>query len=326
MGGNMEVLEKYGTEEQKEKWLKPLLAGHIRSAYAMTEPGVASSDATNISSTISRDGDEYVINGHKWYITGACRPECKVFVLLGRTAGSGDSLHNQHSMILVPRDSPGVTIVRPLAVFGHVHDHAEIVFDNVRVPLSNMILGEGRGFEIAQGRLGPGRIHHCMRTIGVAEQALEAIIHRVMNREAFGSSLEKKATIRQTIAEARIDISMVRQLCYLAAVMADEHGFKEARKYIAMIKVAAPRAALKIVDEAIQIHGAHGVSQDSQLSDMWTNLRTLRVADGPDIVHLNTIAKMELARPPTIMGEKTSGINTNIAKYNKFAHVQKAKM
>jgi len=189
-----------------------------------------------------------------------------------------------------------------------------------------MILGEGRGFEIAQGRLGPGRIHHCMRTIGVAEQALEAIIHRVMNREAFGGALEKKATIRQTIAEARIDISMVRQLCYLAAVMADEHGFKEARKYIAMIKVAAPRAALKIVDEAIQIHGAHGVSQDSKLSDMWTGLRTLRVADGPDIVHLNTIAKMELAKPPTVMGEKTSGINQNIAKYGKFEHVQKSKM
>merc|ERR1719169_181517 len=324
--GNMEVLAKFGSPEQKTQWLEPLLAGEIRSAYAMTEPGVASSDATNISTTIRRDGDEYVINGHKWYISGACRPECKVFILLGRTTGTGDSLHNQHSMILVPREAPGVTILRPLAVFGHIHDHAEIIFDNVRVPATNMILGEGRGFEIAQGRLGPGRIHHCMRTIGVAEQALEAILFRVQNREAFGSTLEKKATIRQSIAEARIDISMVRQLCYLAAVMADEHGFKEARKYIAMIKVAAPRAALKIVDEAIQIHGAHGVSQDTKLNDMYTDLRTLRVADGPDIVHLNTIAKMELAKPPTVMGEKTSGINQNIAKYGKFEHVQKAKM
>merc|ERR1719482_890180 len=324
--GNMEVLAQYGTPEQKKQWLEPLLEGTIRSAYAMTEPGVASSDATNISATIRRDGDEYVINGHKWYISGACRPECKVFVFLGRSEGVGDSLHNRHSMILVPRDSKGVTILRPLGLFGHIHDHAEIIFDDVRVPATNMLLGEGRGFEIAQGRLGPGRIHHCMRTIGTAEQALEAIIFRVMNREAFGGALEKKATIRQAIAEARIDISMVRQLCYLAAVTADEHGFKEARKYIAMIKVAAPRAALKIVDEAIQIHGAHGVSQDSKLSDMWTNLRTLRVADGPDIVHLNTIAKMELAKPPTVMGEKTSGINQNIAKYGKFAHVQKSKM
>jgi len=323
--GNMEVLEKFGTPEQKKQWLEPLLNHDIRSAFAMTEPGVASSDATQISTKIERDGNDYVINGHKWYISGAIRPECKIFILLGKTRFDGPA-HSQQSMILVPKDTPGVNILRGLGVFGHIHDHAEIIFDNVRVPATNMILGEGRGFEIAQGRLGPGRIHHCMRTIGVAEQALEAIIHRVMNREAFGSSLEKKATIRQTIAEARIDISMVRQLCYLAAVMADEHGFKEARKYIAMIKVAAPRAALKIVDEAIQIHGAHGVSQDSQLSDMWTNLRTLRVADGPDIVHLNTIAKMELAKPPTVMGEKTSGINQNIAKYGKFAHVQKSKM
>merc|ERR1719326_2424398 len=229
-------------------------------------------------------------------------------------------------MILVPRDAPGVTILRPLGVFGHIHDHAEIIFENVRVSASNIVLGEGRGFEIAQGRLGPGRIHHAMRTIGQAETALEAILFRVQNREAFGGMLDKKATIRQTIAESRIDIEMTRQLCYLAAVMADERGFKEARKYIAMIKVAAPRAALKIVDEAIQIHGAHGVSQDSNLSGMWTGLRTIRVADGPDIVHMNTIAKMELAKPPTVMGEKTSGINQNIAKYGKFAHVQKSKM
>merc|ERR1719321_1076614 len=224
--GNMEVLEKYGSPEQKKQWLEPLLEGTMRSAYAMTEPGVASSDATNISSTIRRDGNEYVINGHKWYISGACRPECKVFILLGRTTGTGESLHNQHSMIIVPRDAPGVTIVRPLAVFGHVHDHAEIIFNDVRVPVSNMILGEGRGFEIAQGRLGPGRIHHCMRTIGTAEQALESIVHRVHNRVAFGKLLANQATIRQILGEARIEITKSRLLCYLAAVMADEHGFK----------------------------------------------------------------------------------------------------
>jgi len=306
-------------------WLEPLLNQDIRSAFAMTEPGVASSDATQICTKIERDGNDYVINGHKWYISGAIRPECKIFILLGKTRFDGPQ-HQQQSMILVPKDTPGINILRGMGVFGHIGDHAEIIFENVRVPATNMVLGEGRGFEIAQGRLGPGRIHHCMRTIGSAEQALEAIIYRVQNREAFGGELSKKATIRQTIAESRIDIEMTRQLCYLAAVMADEHGFKEARKYIAMIKVAAPRAALKIVDEAIQIHGAHGVSQDSQLAGMYTGLRTIRVADGPDIVHMNTIAKMELARPPTIMGEKTSGINTNIAKYNKFAHVQKAKM
>ena len=212
-------------------------------------------------------------------------------------------------MILAPKNTPGINILRGMGVFGHIGDHAEIIFENVRVPTSNIVLGEGRGFEIAQGRLGPGRIHHAKRTIGQAEQALEAIIYRVQNREAFGGELSKKATIRQTIAESCIDIEMTRQLCYLAAVMADEHGFKEARKYIAMIKVAAPRAVLKIVDEAIQIHGAHNVSQDSNLAGMSTGLRTIRVADGPDIVHMNTIAKMELARPPTVMGEKTSGIN-----------------
>merc|ERR1719375_1662440 len=194
--GNMEVLEKYGTPEQKRQWLEPLLEGRIRSAYAMTEPGVASSDATNISASIQRDGDEYVINGHKWYISGACRPECKVFIFLGRTGGSGGT-HGQHSMILVPRDAKGVTIVRPLGLFGHIHDHAEIVFDDVRVPASNMLLGEGRGFEIAQGRLGPGRIHHCMRTIGTAEQALDSIIHRSNNRTAFGKKLANHDTIRQ---------------------------------------------------------------------------------------------------------------------------------
>merc|ERR1719238_2060015 len=320
--GNMEGLEKYGTAEQKKQWLEPLLEGTMRSAYAMTEPGVASSDATNISSTIVRDGDEYVINGHKWYISGACRPENKIFIFLGRSSGSGKSLHNAHSMILVPRESKGVTIVRPLAVFGHVHDHAEIIFDNVRVPASNLLLGEGRGFEIAQGRLGPGRIHHCMRTIGTAEQALDSIIHRAHNRTAFGKLLANQATIRQAVAEARMEITKSRLLCYLAAVQADEYGFKAAKAYIAMTKVDAPRMCLKIIDEAIQVHGAHGVSQDSKLTDMYTGVRTLRLADGPDIVHLNTIAKEELKRKTSVLGSMVSGTNKNIEKYGKFKDVK----
>merc|ERR1712070_835391 len=319
--GNMEVLEKYGTPEQKKQWLEPLLEGTIRSAYAMTEPGVASSDATNISCSIKRDGDEYVINGHKWYISGACRPECKVFVLMGVTAGQGE-LHGRHSMILVPRESPGVTIVRPLGLFGHVHDHAEIVFDDVRVPAANMLLGEGRGFEIAQGRLGPGRIHHCMRTIGTAEQALDSIIHRAHNRTAFGKVLANHDTIRQTVAAARLEITKSRLLCYLAAVQADEYGFKAAKAYIAMTKVDVPRMCLKIIDEAIQVHGAHGVSQDSRLSDMYTGVRTIRLADGPDIVHLNTIAKEELKRKTSVMGSMVSGTNKNIEKYGKFKDVK----
>lgn len=319
--GNMEVLEKYGTPEQKKKWLEPLLEGTIRSAYAMTEPGVASSDATNISCRIDRDGNDYVINGHKWYISGACRPECKVFILMGVCSGSGDSLHNQHSMILVPRESPGVTILRPLGVFGHIHDHAEILFEDVRVPVGNMLLGEGRGFEIAQGRLGPGRIHHCMRTIGTAEQAIDSIIHRAHGRVAFGKKLTNHDTIRQTIAEARIEITKSRLLCYLAAVMADEHGFKAAKAYISMTKVDAPRMCLKIIDEAIQIHGAHGVSQDSALSEMYTNVRHVRLADGPDIVHLNTIAKEELKKKTSVMGAMVSGTNKNIKKYGKFDKV-----
>lgn len=319
--GNMEVLEKYGTAEQKKTWLEPLLEGEIRSAYAMTEPGVASSDATNISATIKRDGDEYVINGHKWYISGACRPECKVLVFMGRSDNGGSGLHTQHSMILVPREAKGVTILRPLGLFGHIHDHAEILFDDVRVPVTNMLLGEGRGFEIAQGRLGPGRIHHCMRTIGTAEQALDAIIHRVHNRTAFGKLLANQATIRQVVAEARMEITKSRLLCYLAAVQADEHGFKAAKSYIAMTKVDAPRMCLKIIDEAIQIHGAHGVSQDSQLSELYTHVRHVRLADGPDVVHLNTIAKEELKKKTSVMGAMVSGTNKNIEKYGKFKHV-----
>merc|ERR1711972_1165567 len=319
--GNMEVIEKYGSPEQKKQWLEPLLEGTIRSAFAMTEPGVASSDATNISTRIRRDGDEYEINGHKWYISGACRPECKVFVFMGLTKGQGDSLHNRHSMIIVPRHAPGITVVRPLGVFGHIHDHAEIVFDNVRVPVTNMILGEGRGFEIAQGRLGPGRIHHCMRTIGTAEQALDAIVHRSHNRTAFGKLLANQATIRQVVAEARMEITKSRLLCYLAAVQADEYGFKAAKAYIAMTKVDAPRMCLKIIDEAIQVHGAHGVSQDSRLTGLYTHLRTIRVADGPDIVHMNTIAKEELKKKTSVMGAMVSGTNRNIEKYGKFKHV-----
>jgi len=225
-------------------------------------------------------------------------------------------------MILVPMDTPGVNILRPLAVFGHEHDHAEIIFDNVRVPKENMILGPGRGFEIAQGRLGPGRIHHCMRSIGVAEMALEAMVYRAQNRHAFGSVVSRKDTIRQIVANARIEITKCRQLTYLAAVMADEKGFKAARKYIAMIKYAVPKMALDVVDEAIQVHGAHGVSQDSRLSDLYTSLRTLRVADGPDIVHLNTIAKIEINRTPSPLAIAVSGVNENIKKYGKFEHVK----
>mmetsp|Transcript_69354 Transcript_69354/g.144835 ORF Transcript_69354/g.144835 Transcript_69354/m.144835 type:complete len:458 (+) Transcript_69354:122-1495(+) len=322
--GNMEVLERYGTPEQKKTWLEPLLNGEIRSAYAMTEPGVASSDATNICTRIERDGDEYVINGHKWWITGAMRPECKLFILMGKTSFSGP-LHQQQSMILVPRDAPGVKILRALTVFGEAEDHADIIFDNVRVPATNILLGEGKGFEIAQGRLGPGRIHHCMRSLGQAELALAALVDRAHRRKAFGKILAEKDAIRTTIAEARIEITMCRQLCYLAAVMADEIGFKAAQHYIAMIKVAAPRATLKIIDEAIQAHGAHGVSQDCKLPGMWTNMRTLRLADGPDQVHLMTIAKKEIAAMTTgknSLGRRISGTNPNVEKYGKFSHVE----
>eukprot|EP00928_Gymnodinium_smaydae_P021919 TRINITY_DN1858_c3_g1_i1.p1 TRINITY_DN1858_c3_g1~~TRINITY_DN1858_c3_g1_i1.p1 ORF type:complete len:442 (+),score=93.05 TRINITY_DN1858_c3_g1_i1:60-1385(+) len=328
--GNMEVLEKYGTPEQKKKWLEPLLNQEIRSAFAMTEPAVASSDATNICSTIERvrkpdgAGEEYLVNGHKWYISGAVRESCKVFIFLGRTKSNGP-LHGQQSMLIIPKDSPGVRIVRSMDVFGHSGDHAEIFFHDVRVPLENMILGEGRGFEIAQGRLGPGRIHHCMRTIGEAEDALEAIVHRAKQRTAFGTKLIQKDTILQTIAQSKLELTRSRMLCYLAAVVADEKGFKDAKQYIAMIKVDAPRMALKVVDEAIQVHGAHGVSQDSRLSMAYTHLRTLRVADGPDIVHMNTIAKEVLAKEPGRAGIKLSGKNHNIDLYMKEKEEYRAK-
>eukprot|EP00808_Paulinella_micropora_P030827 g10558.t1 len=320
--GNMEVLEKYGSATQKRQWLGPLLEGSIRSCFAMTEPGIASSDASQISCRIDKEGDNYVINGHKWYITGAMRPECKLIILLGKTKQDGPR-HKRHSMLLVPMDTPGIQRIRPMAVFGHEHDHAELLFHNVKVPCSNILLGEGRGFDIAQGRLGPGRIHHCMRTIGLADSALSAMVLRASTRQAFGTKLRDKDLVRQTIAEARLEITQCRQLCYLAAVMADERGFKAARKYISMIKVAAPRMALRVIDQAIQIHGAHGVSQDSQLSEMWMGIRTLQLADGPDVVHLNTVVKEELSafdKDPAVksLAQRVSGVNKNIAKYGKF--------
>jgi len=292
------VLTRYGTPEHQEKWLKPLLAGEIRSAFLMTEPAVASSDATNIECSIQRDGEEYVINGRKWWSSGAGDPRCKIFILMGKTNPDADT-HSQQSMILVPSDAKGVTIERHLPVFGYddaPHGHMEVKLENVRVPASNILLGEGRGFEIAQGRLGPGRIHHCMRTIGAAERALELLVKRAMSREAFGKAVIKHSIWEHRIARARIDIEQTRLLCLKAAWMMDTVGNKVARGEIAMIKVAGPRAALAVIDDAIQVHGGGGVSDDFPLAGMYAGIRTLRLADGPDEVHERTIARLEAKR------------------------------
>jgi alkylation response protein AidB-like acyl-CoA dehydrogenase len=296
--GNMEVLHRYGTREQKDKWLKPLMAGEIRSAFLMTEPDVASSDATNIQTSIRKEGNEYVINGRKWWSTGAGDPRCKVAIVMGKTDPAAEK-HKQQSQILVPFDAKGVKIARMLPVFGFddaPHGHAEITLDNVRVPASNLILGEGTGFEIAQGRLGPGRIHHCMRTIGAAEAALEKMVRRLSSRTAFGKKIAEQSVWEQRVAEARIDIEMTRLLCLKAADVMDKAGNKAARLEIAMIKVAAPRVALKIIDDAIQAHGGAGVTTDFGLAAAYAHIRTLRLADGPDEVHNRAIARMEFSR------------------------------
>ncbi len=297
--GNMEVLVRYGTPEQKRRWLEPLLAGKIRSAFAMTEPAVASSDATNIEARIVRDGDDYVINGRKWWTSGAGDPRCRIMIFMGKTAPDSPDRYRQQSMILVPVDTPGVKIERMLSVFGYddaPHGHAEVSFENVRVPASNMLLGEGRGFEIAQGRLGPGRIHHCMRTIGLAERALELMCKRLMTRVAFGKEIVRHNVWQQRIADARINIEQCRLLTLKAAYMMDTVGNKVARAEIAMIKVAAPRMALQVIDDAMQAFGGAGVSQVTPLAGMWAAVRTLRFADGPDEVHKNQIARLELQK------------------------------
>jgi len=298
--GNMEVLHRYGNADQQRRWLAPLLSAEIRSCFAMTEPEVASSDATNIRTEIRREGADYVIHGRKWWTSGACDPRCRIAIVMGQTDPSA-AKHLRQSMILVPMDTPGVRVERMLHVFGYddaPHGHAEMVFDHVRVPAENLLLGEGRGFEIAQGRLGPGRIHHCMRSIGMAERALELMCRRVVSRRAFGKTLAEQGVIRQWIADSRIELEQARLLVFAAAARMDAEGNKAARREIAMIKVVAPNVALRVIDRAIQAHGGAGVCQDFPLAYAFAQIRTLRLADGPDEVHRESIAKMELKAYP----------------------------
>ena len=297
--GNMEVFERYGTDEHKERWLKPLLEGEIRSAYLMTEPEVASSDATNMSMTCVRDGDEYVLNGEKWWSSGAGDPRCAIYIVMVKTGTDEDAKHQRHSMVLVQAAAKGVEIVRAMEVYGHddaPHGHMHIRFTDVRIPVTDLLLGEGRGFEISQGRLGPGRIHHCMRAIGHAEAALELMCKRSLEREAFGKKLAQLGANYDIIAECRMEIEQVRLLCLKAAWMMDQGDARAAAPWISQIKVAAPRVALKVVDEAVQMHGAAGISQDTSLAASWTHVRTLRLADGPDAVHRRQVARVELRK------------------------------